>query len=902
MKINLFLTIFISLITNLFSQQVEMFGTGNSLNHLIPPSQFELNWEFGTKVKFDSQGLPVIVSIGADGRFYVLKKQNNKFLAPVPIASLPVDGPDVSRWDFDVDVNGVVHIGGYLGSGSPVIAFYVNSIDGNFQTISVDTSTLFDWYVRVLRTSDNQLYVNYIQKTGKNLRWIQLVNPSNTNLNKIINNLDLSYYEDNFSFKYYIFTANKNLYLNLLYGYWIFLDNFLDPDTFYAAYRTIKLTNTGIIDTFGGAEKIQISGDFQNHLIAPLVIADNNSGNFEWLYSKIRLGIYLITPTQLQLFDLRALYFDNSNNLHLLKKINNQLLYSVYTPSNLPINASGSYPYREILIPEEKITYRSYPVWDYSTDNVSLCAKDLNFALVLFPDLNEFNSTKFLNMGSSLLTIQNGNISTEFVISTGNSEMPADNSQRWFRRNDTNYILKFSQYDSVGVQTGRLYLFKVNYENGKPISSISENEIVKLDFPQINPKLTPLTFKTDKNGLIHIVSLTRDTTRYIAGKEEYGRFYLTKEISPGNWTQQFISNDTVAYNYNKHNLDIDDNGVVHFVYSYNYKLYYTNNSTGSFRTPIVVDSFSTSAGFYFVVSVRAVSTDTVYILSKSDYGRYSLYYGNYSSNFTKAQTSFTGTYPPVLEVDKNNNAYVFLTDYTFSNGFHEYYYYKFHFNPISFRRKLLSFSAMSQNVFSIDVARDQNGLVHLIAGYSGVPKIFYGNSNNDFLSIVEYNLLDFTSYNFFNYSSYNGIIKILPVSSESKVYFTMLMGGGNPALFPSTLGWVPYNLTYVDYTQSIIPGNFKLFQNYPNPFNPVTRFKFSLPEIAQVRIEIYNLLGELVYQYPEKTFEAGIYEEEWNGIDYKNNQVSSGIYILKLNAKSNQNKIFSDVKKMILLK
>ncbi len=896
MRIKIILLLLLTFTPVAFSQQIEMFGTGIAgYGYFAPPVNSS---ETGTKIKYDIQGRPVIVSIGVDGRLYILKSQNGKFLAPVPLVALP---NPIYIWDFDIDANGVVHIAGFFSNSQR--AFYINSIDRVIQIVADDSSTQnsFSHYVRVLRTADNQLYINYSYLFSQSLVWIQLINPTSSNLNKVVKNIDLSYYENNYRSRIYIFTANKNLYLNVLLGYWIYVSipPIWGPDTFYAAYTTIKINNSGTLEYLSGSNQVQVSTD-NNVLPVPLIIADNNLGYITWLFGKIRMNVFYTSPNALQLFKLRALYLDNSNNLHLLKSINNQLFYSVYTPNNLPINAPGSTPYREILIPENKITYRSYPAWNYSTDAVSFTVLDFNTAYVLFPELNELNSTKMLNLGSSLLKIQNGNISTEFIISTGNYELPAYN--RWLQRNGKNYIVKFSQYDSVDVQTGRFYLFQTIYENGKAISSIDENEIVNLDFPQINPKLKPQTFKTDKNGLIYIVSLTRDTVRYIAGREEYGRYYLTKEVAPGNWTQQFIAHDTVAYNYNKHDLDIDDNGVVHFVYGYGYKVYYTNNSNGSFKTPIIIDSLSSSAGFFPLVSVRAVSTDTVYILCKTGYGTYSLYYGNYNSSFIKAQTSFTGTYMPILEVDKNNNAFVFYRDYTYNNGNYEYYYFKFHFNPTSSRRTLLSFPAMSQNVFSIDVSRDKNGLVHLIAGYSGIPKVFYGNSTNDFSSLVEYNLLNFEAYNYFNKTSYTGPIRILPVSDESKVYFTMLAGGGNEEIFPSVLGWVPYNLTSVDYSQNIIPDNFKLYQNYPNPFNPTTRFKFSLPERSQVKIEIYNLLGELVYQFPERVFESGIYEEEWNGIDNQNKKVASGIYILKLNAKSNHNKIFSDTKKMILMK
>jgi len=71
--------------------------------------------------------------------------------------------------------------------------------------------------------------------------------------------------------------------------------------------------------------------------------------------------------------------------------------------------------------------------------------------------------------------------------------------------------------------------------------------------------------------------------------------------------------------------------------------------------------------------------------------------------------------------------------------------------------------------------------------------------------------------------------------------------------------------------------------NHPNPFNPDTRISFSLREAAQVKLQIFNLKGQLVKNMLEGNLTAGNHTIVWNGKDDKEQPVSSGIYFLRLN-------------------
>lgn len=54
-----------------------------------------------------------------------------------------------------------------------------------------------------------------------------------------------------------------------------------------------------------------------------------------------------------------------------------------------------------------------------------------------------------------------------------------------------------------------------------------------------------------------------------------------------------------------------------------------------------------------------------------------------------------------------------------------------------------------------------------------------------------------------------------------------------------------------------LPERFALQGNYPNPFNPETTLRLDLPEAAQVRVELYDVLGRRVMTVPARPLSAG---------------------------------------------
>lgn len=96
----------------------------------------------------------------------------------------------------------------------------------------------------------------------------------------------------------------------------------------------------------------------------------------------------------------------------------------------------------------------------------------------------------------------------------------------------------------------------------------------------------------------------------------------------------------------------------------------------------------------------------------------------------------------------------------------------------------------------------------------------------------------------------------------------------------------------------IIPEKYVLHQNYPNPFNPSTMIKYGVPEQSNIRIEIFNMLGQSVYLLVNSEKSAGYYKSIWNAAN-----LPSGIYLISIEANGlNSKHNFTQIKKALLLK
>jgi hypothetical protein len=134
----------------------------------------------------------------------------------------------------------------------------------------------------------------------------------------------------------------------------------------------------------------------------------------------------------------------------------------------------------------------------------------------------------------------------------------------------------------------------------------------------------------------------------------------------------------------------------------------------------------------------------------------------------------------------------------------------------------------------------------------------------------------------YEYQAYCGEFPHTPIDSASFDFTVAAPVKGNADNWDLS-GWIEGNHQPVDY---------RLLSNYPNPFNAATIISFDLPAPDEVKLEVYNLLGQKMATLVDRWREAGHHAVNWDASSY-----SSGIYFYRLTTGS---KVFT--KRMTLLK
>ncbi len=144
----------------------------------------------------------------------------------------------------------------------------------------------------------------------------------------------------------------------------------------------------------------------------------------------------------------------------------------------------------------------------------------------------------------------------------------------------------------------------------------------------------------------------------------------------------------------------------------------------------------------------------------------------------------------------------------------------------------------------------------------------------------------------------SGAIDLFSGDSSEVAFAIVAAGDLNSLLEKAAQAQALYFIpTDVDDPTDQLPSGFSLDQNYPNPFNPSTTISFALSKPGQVKLCVYNTLGQLVCTLAEGPMTSGHHTVIWDGRASDGAESASGIYFYRLDSESG-----SETRKMVLVR
>jgi hypothetical protein len=143
------------------------------------------------------------------------------------------------------------------------------------------------------------------------------------------------------------------------------------------------------------------------------------------------------------------------------------------------------------------------------------------------------------------------------------------------------------------------------------------------------------------------------------------------------------------------------------------------------------------------------------------------------------------------------------------------------------------------------------------------------------------------------------VFELFPMLPRATVKFTVVATDGIDTVKVTGDDRVVFvnRYEYLSTEGEGVPVEFALHENYPNPFNPTTTLRFDLPEISDITLTIYNMLGQRVKTFNMQSTPAGYHSVTWDATNDYGDPVGAGVYLYQL-----QTKDFVKTRKMVLLK
>lgn len=138
--------------------------------------------------------------------------------------------------------------------------------------------------------------------------------------------------------------------------------------------------------------------------------------------------------------------------------------------------------------------------------------------------------------------------------------------------------------------------------------------------------------------------------------------------------------------------------------------------------------------------------------------------------------------------------------------------------------------------------------------------------------------------------------RFLKKGTTDLVFNSFAFNEGQPAAEPNN-GLISNAINISNEDESLVPTSFELAGNYPNPFNPTTSIQFDLPETAEVKIDIVDMLGRVVMTIPSQVYQAG----SSHRVHVDASSLASGIYVYQVSAVGAQ-KTYVETSTMTLIK
>ena len=147
------------------------------------------------------------------------------------------------------------------------------------------------------------------------------------------------------------------------------------------------------------------------------------------------------------------------------------------------------------------------------------------------------------------------------------------------------------------------------------------------------------------------------------------------------------------------------------------------------------------------------------------------------------------------------------------------------------------------------------------------------------------------------------LVHAVPTATPIEITNSMRQTASNRSAPNDLIGWgILDAVAAIEYLRlsEMAPDNFILTQNYPNPFNSRTTISFGLPVPAFAAVEVFDVLGQKIRDFPGEYLGAGSHARVWDGRDARGALVSSGVYLYRLIAISEAGTFILDRKSILV--